>query len=305
MLKKWAIILSGILFCMVLFYCLFHRPKPIVLTLVPQAYQSVSHIDEIDEWQINMYINQKQTYITDVDRIIHSWISDQLGDEVHTIEVVSIDFLETVQLNRDTYYAYIFFFRIKYHCSAPLTWYHARLSIQYDTQTTIDIHFGSFSLYKYQDNPEDIRITRMKGIINWIFENKLLVGVWIQMDRLVSQTIEINQIEVLDVNVQTNEIRIYTDMNEGFNVPINEFLQSPNGLKDIIDDDDSFIMGNDPILVTLQYEQMYELYCVGLRIDYTINHQEKSLFIDDFLFYTNQERYVSVDQLVMYVFEHD
>lgn len=303
-------IIGGSLIVVIIIAIIFKPQNTIELTTFPQAYNIVSLLDEKDHLSINLYINQRDSYLINCDNISYAYINDkqnnQLKLKINRIEATG----EYLQTNRKKYYGYQFRFEVPINVTSELTLTlkEANLILEYIQGIKVEIGIGSFSYYKVPNyGGEEITINKLKGVVNEIEGSKTLVGLGLGIKNHMNQPVIIKRIIPLDVNIFVSsqdyqEIDSFETTNDisnllGYRYDVNYQKNSDNLNLEI--KDEGFY------LFPLKYIKNIMINKLGFIIEYEVDTEIKRLYYDDFTFFsTNQQLESNINQLVFYRYEN-
>ena len=279
----------------------------VFLTIVPKSYCYVSKTNEEKDIELYVYISNKKSFVTKVDKVMHSYIrSCDRADELLINCESIIDLNTKVKINNKSYYLYNFIFNVplksseEYDLSIP----HAIISMDFP-EDTVEFNIGSFYFYKipyFGDNEGNISVSRIKGIVNNVGLNKSLVGVEIGFRNLTKNEITIKNIELLDKTVYASKNEII-ELNEEIssNEQISKLLGYDYDINDgtYLDECDLKISGYETIdfLVPLKYQESYVMNSVAFKIVYELDNNIYTFYTDNICLFNDINYFVDESKL--------
>lgn len=304
MLKKSLAVIGIILFGILGYLIIKTRPKELTLTIIPNAYSLVSFNESNSTLSVPLYVNQKEAYITDINCLREAFIADNSEDNLYPLKKVSINLIDEVRIKDEKYYQFAFNFTSDY---PEESFYldQAYLIMEYPV-CKAKLFLGSFSAYHLEDQDyEFLRINYLKGIVNPIQENKILVGAVIGFKNETNKDLIITNITPLNHNMVVNHIEEFTkdftsqtDINELSSTYYDFYNCLPASIYQEVN-------GEQKILCTFGYQSPYEINTLGFSIDYLLDGKPYRMNFVPFTFYENYEKYVNIVDLYFYHFPND
>lgn len=304
MFKKIILIASFILFLTVILYGYLRRPQDIIATLIPETIQCVSKMNEDDYFSVDLYINQKHSYIAKADNIMQAYITDKQQLNTYPITVNNIIALEKVRISQQSFYRHSFLVSLRYQSYQPLKLTDAYLFIRYYDTQELNVYIGSFFVQKIPEiSTNDISIHYLKGIVNPYHDKLTLVGIIMGLRNESNNDILIKNITLLDAASYIQNITPIHHIDIASQTPIIELTRKPYTIQNEKQTMDYFSLDDMPyVLLTIGYNHHVEMNEVGFRIEYSVNTKPYVYFYQPFTFYNNHQRQVFIHNLVMYTY---
>lgn len=306
MLKKILFIIGFIILFLAVYF-FFMKPKKINLTTVKKSYSNVSLFEENDSYNIQIYINQKNSYITDKDKISSIYISDKEEDNQIKMDLLNLIYVGKSKIDEKTYYIYNYNIKPLLINHDDIEIDNAYLIINYHNFKNVKIHIGSFSSYKVENfNKSDLGISRLKGIVNTINNKKTLVGLALELNNESSKNIDIIGIRFFDPNIKVGDYKLSDFSMILSNSNLSDHLGYQYNINNTFNNEIDFKLNEkDTLLISLMYENHYKIADLGFQIIYKIDQEEFVYNYDKFHFFTDYENIVFIDELTFYTYEHD
>lgn len=304
MLKK-IIAVGGLIILGLLGYLIIKsRPKELRLTIVPDSNNYVSLKSEQAKIDFIIYVNQNNSYLTDLNSINRTYIADVMEDNLYSLQITQISYLNEVAISQNQYYRYQFSFTSD---SLEESFYldKAYLILEYNV-CKVKMYIGSFSSYKLDsyDSPH-LRINYLKGIVNSNQDKKILVGVILGFKKEINKKIIITRITPLNDDTKINHYELF-DKEVTSQTNINELVSISYDINDCYQETTQQEVINDQkLLCTLGYCQIYEINTLGFQIDYLVDNKSYTMYYNPFTFYENYEQYVKISDLTFYNIPND
>lgn len=302
MLKK-IIIASSVVLTLVLIYAILSRkPQDIKLTIIPQAHSFVSLKDEEEVLKFTLMINQKDTYVTNLNRLKNAYISDLEENNLYPIIISKINYLGNRTIKQEVYFDYAFYFSSK-SLEDEFFIEKAYLLLEYDV-TILKVKIGSFSSFKVETfNSKALRINYLKGIVNPYEDKKILVGFIIGFKNDSNNELIIESIKPLNNIVCVNYCEPTIDIPSAI-ATIEELVnyEINNVCPYTIEKD---VQAGVNFLCTIGYRELYEIDTLAFKIDYRLNNRLETMFFAPFTFYKDHEQAYPIKDLIFYTLPHD
>ena len=320
---KKRLIISSIIFVIisifiVCFSLYMTRGNVFHITTIKKTYSLVSNYKENENFEVLLYISDKKAYAVNIDKISECKITDKEGNESIAVKIVSItDKYEAMKINNNKYFLYSFIFNVDLKTDSDLSFEikDALLVMKYPNfeQDVIEVSIGNFYYYKipyYGDIGENLVISKIKPLVNYIGYNKSLAGIDFQFYNQINNDIVINKIEVLngDVVIGKNDICIIDeDFSSGEN--IDNILGYNYDYYDNASDNGNYnivIKSGEikEVLFPLKYSKEVIVDQLGLIIHYSINGESFKVYYDDFVFFKQTSIKINADNLEIKTYEH-
>lgn len=298
-MKKIKYLLFGlgigviILFIVIAFYPFSEKVK---VTVEKKAYSYVSDYRGDETINILFYVNTDNTFITEKDNIVNSYLEANDTLDILSLTISSIELLEETEIiKEEEYYRYVFRFIPNLKVESPYFYESAEtnLVLEYKQNDNVKVEIGSVSYYKVPTfNSSDISISRLRGIVNQVNGKKALVGIELGLRNLTKQNIVITKVTPLDINVisslvdvkeiDKNEYRSSEDISNILGYSYNPLALNEENYMDITINEES----NNLYLFPLKISGQYSTSKLGLSIEYKINGETKVFYFDDFVFFS-------------------
>lgn len=305
MLKKILVGSVIVLVIIVLVFIWYFNNQSIKVTVVKKSYNNVCDESKLASIDIQLYVNQKDSYISDLDKISSCYIHSYGNADNYQMNIKSISLINQASINNDNYYVYNLSLAFRVLVDSDIIMEDAYLLINYQNGKMLDIMIGSVSFYKKEKSGnEEISLSCMKAITKRINGTIIIEGIALRMNS--RKEIKIINITPLDINLVTQSGKncIYEDTNNSSDLDA-IFKASYNYLNINHNDLDIDASGRCEIVIRTGYKSLYEINSLGLRIDYLVDGNINSLYIDPFVFFINNERVVRADELTIYEFEYN
>lgn len=310
---------SFVIISVVIIILCLKKPSQVRVTTILTPYNVLSSVNSKDNISVNLYVNYKDSYFTDVNKVVSSSIYGE--DTMYTLKLKSIESSNNkTSLYNEDYYLFTFIFDFDYKF---LTDYRdeiekAHLNMNYSNGIETNIYIGSLSIYKYEENYEnqengDIAVTTIKTIDEVKNNNVLVKGLFgcnLGIRNLTNQEINIISIEALDVSIE--DYKCFKEVDNANEVCINNIYQGypsiSNDYESIMIDKNSVKFVSVPIV--LRKLNDYNIGTFGLKITYEIKEngallskKTKDYYLSKFGFY-NTNYSVKEENLKYYEYEY-
>ena len=146
MLKK---ILIGVVICLaivVIVFIWYFNNQSIKVTTIKESYNMLVSNNR-PKLDVNLYVNQKDSYITNIDKISSCYIHSYQNDEVYQVNVNDISIINQTSIKKENYYVYNYDLSFKVGIEEDLIIREAYLVLNYNNSKSLDIMIGSISIY--------------------------------------------------------------------------------------------------------------------------------------------------------------
>lgn len=298
MLKK-IVISIVILISMVLVFFTLRKPKEIKLHTHPQVYVSC---EEEGKYTIKMYVNQKNTYLTDEEKLNKAFFSDANEESLIKLKCLSINYLGEVDINKERYYLFAYAF-LEESGLDHMQILEAYLNISYYGDKSIKVFIGSVGHYVEATNfIPFMHIESMRGVVNVIDGKKTLVGIQLKISS--EREIILKNISFCNPVIQTSDIKIVSNLFSS-NEDISQHLGYKYKYNANMGQKWDIRIDDDIILISLQYDELYQVADLGFKLIFDIDDREYIHYIPLFHFFTDYERSVHIEELRTYHYEYD
>ncbi|MBO4623177.1 MAG: hypothetical protein J5691_04740 [Bacilli bacterium] len=294
MLKKILVGVAICLFIIVMVFIWYFNNQSIKVTTVKESYSMLVSDTNKPKLNVNLYVNQKDSYITDINKISSCFITSYQKQDKYQMNVNSIDIINQTSIKKENYYVYNLSLTFKIDINDDVIINEAYLVLNYNNSKSLDIMIGSISIYKGEVNNDlEISLSCMKAITSKTNNQVAIEAVVLRLNSKCN--IEVNNIECLDCNLVTRKM-------------MNCVYDQTNTLADLnnLNSSNSFSFnGSYEIVIKIDYLYKYEINNFPLRISYTVDGINKYMYIDNFTFFINNERSVKISDLTIYEFEYN
>jgi len=302
--KNILAIIVIIILASLTYFFITRKPKDLILTTVPESYNSVSLVNESDDIYLKLYINQKNTTLIDTQKIANAYFTDAKLDTIINTQVKDISYYGEVDFDGTPYYCYQFHLVVDTLENIEID--EAYLRINYYHLEDVVIRIGSLSIYKVNAfECDDFRITNLKGIVNVIDNKKTLVGIIIRFENVRDDKITITDVKPLDVNLSCSDYYQVDNRNIKANEDISSILGYEYDINQNSKDINISFTNEISILFPLAYQNHYEIPQCGLVISYTLHGKDKKAYFNEFCYFINHERLIDLDELIFYHYENN
>ena len=310
-------VLFVIISIVILILCL-KKPAQIRVTTVLTPYNILSKVEDKDTIAIDLYVNHKDSYFTDENKIVSSSLNG--NDAMYKIRLKSIENNKTkTTLYKEDYYSFTYVFDFDYKF---LTEYRdeiekVNLNICFSNGVETNIYIGSLSIYKYEvayENQEnnDIAVTTIKTI-DELNKNNVIKGLFgcnLGIRNLTNQEVKIISIEALDVSIE--KAMCFKEMDDANEKCINNIYESypsiSNDYESVVIEKNSVKFVSIPIVIKRLND--YNIGTFGLKITYEIREngevlskKTKDYYMSKFSFYSSNYSFKE-ENLKYYEYEY-
>lgn len=273
---------------------LSQKEKELVFTTIKKSYNYVSLIDQEEEIVFLIAFNQKDSFLTNKNVITSCYLTDEEENNTRQLLLEKIEYFRNINIKDETYneYKYSFKFKIKANEEEEYILDEAYLLFNLVEEKAVKIKIGDFNYYKVnkiQDNKE-IRISKIKGIVNNIEERKRVVALNIKIENESNEEVKINKIKIFNNNISINgQKSIICNFEINHNSNINEHITDYNYLEQSQNNVNFSINSKEDLnlLMPIVYKKNIVANSFGFQIDYTIKGKEEIYVFDDFLYFDN------------------
>ncbi|HKM30424.1 MAG TPA: hypothetical protein VJZ51_06690 [Bacilli bacterium] len=277
------------------------KPTPTIkLTTIKKAYSYVSCFHDEEKMQVSILINNRDSAITNEKKCSSAAIADKNNHNEILLGLEDITYNnKQYKINDETFYQYTFAFQIPLKTDEKflLEIENAYLCLNYDN-VDVKIEIGSFSFYKVPylgDEKAYLTISKLKPIVNEFQNEKTLVALVIGTSNQTKEAITITRVVPLDLNMQfsaqdilTLEKELFPNSNISTLLGKNYTISSSNLVNDEVT---LMIPANTTVnyLFPIKYNGELKTNKVGFLIEYTVGSEARTLYYDEFLFFTTTE----------------
>ena len=219
-------------------------------------------------------------------------------DNVFLLELNSISSSGNIlKISGEEFYEYDYHFTFKGEFTEEVkeTIEKAYLKIEMK-EKEVKLCIGSLSFYKvlsYSDNYNSLDLVCLKAIVNELDEEKSIVGVVLGLKNSSSDAITINNINLLDINLKASngEVKVIETVPDSTS-DISTLLGYDYSYDSLVTDTLSIdIASFETKYLLIPLKKVGELNSsrFGLQIDYLLFGDNKSYYIDDFLYFKTSQ----------------
>lgn len=304
MLKKVLVSVVIVLFIIVVIFIWYFNNQSIKVTVVKESYSMLASDDKRTSLDIKLYVNQKNSYISDINKISSCYIHSYQNKDTYQMNVVDICLVNQTSINNENYYVYNLTMRFSANINTDIIIDEAYLGLNYNNGKSLDIMIGSLTISYYKKEVKEISLACMKAITRRIDNIITIEAIVLRIN--TKKEVRVTNIVCLNTNIVTQNGKLcdYDNTNEA-NDLTTIFRTNYNYLDTRINNFDCIINNKGEIAIRLGYYDHYEISAFPLRIDYEVDGKSDSLFIDTFRFFVNNERSIKSTDLIIYEFEYN
>jgi len=280
-------------------------PNTIEIVMVTKGYNFVQ-VERDETFEISFFISTKNSNFSNQNNIKSIAITDEINYLKFKLEDIILS-EEKVYLKNKWYYNVLFSLKplIEVTNNFTLEMIDAYLEIAFKNDSYAKLSIGSFSYYLFQENSQNLSITKLKGLVNTFNNNKRLVGVLIGIKNNTNKQIKITNIYPLDLNIKV----AYKDI-----IKCNDFIQGET-IKEILGYDYNLFEIEENvklnlcvddeirIFIPLKYIKDIVINKMGFLIEYELDKETFYYCLDDFLFFESNDYLVNLKWLKFYTYE--
>lgn len=306
MLKKIVLVLFASSIIILFIFILCASPKTQKMTVVKEAYNLLTYDEKDNEISVIFLINKNNSDMLDKNKIINSYITNDLEDEIMQVKVEEINYLEKVKIKKERFYKYFFKISFKTLLKTDFLLEEAYLKLNYSYGLEAKFNIGSFCYYYENNNYSDISISNLKSTIEDINNKKTITGIALKISNNKESIINIKNIKILDINIDISDIKLI-DIS---NIKVNDDLINITGKEYDLNDDkiemNDYLLNDElSLFITLKYNKHYEINSFGIMIEYIENNTLKRYYLYPFCFFNNYERLINIEELQFYFSEYE
>lgn len=292
-----SIIVISFIAAVTIISILTKKKEDFYLTTIPKSYCFVTDNKTSKELEAMVYVTTKSSFITDQEKITNAYIESRNRLDKLKIYLKSIsDCNISKVINKKIYYLFSFVFTLPQvdATNYDLCINDAILLLEC-INDEIEIKLGSFYYYKipyFGDESENLSISKLKGIVNYVNANKTLVGLVLGLRNNSKDDIKITSIEIFDKT-------IYPSM--GDVKLVDEDVSSSDNLSGLLGYDYNIYKEEDKLekeiviykdevvnyLIPLKYNKDYIIDSASMVINYKLNNKEYSYYLDNITLFTD------------------
>lgn len=296
-MKKISFIIISILFLLISIFIIIklsQQENNLVFTTFKKSYSFVSEITEEEEIIVLINFSKKNSFLSKQELINSCYISDKNEDNKRQLILNGIEYYREIEIKDKKYYEYKFSFKFSLEPSFEDNFIieDAYLIINLIDEKPIKINIGDFNYYKVnkiQDN-QNMRISKIKGIINIVNERKRVVGLNIKIENKTNEKLKLKSINIFNNNINGDGSKIKILENEiDHNINISELIHNYNFLDNDSEITNLEISGNSNVdlFIPIVYQKDIVANEFGFSLSYEINSISYDLNYDDFIFFEN------------------
>lgn len=278
----------------------FKKSNNIQVCAYTYPYSVVSSVDVIDDIRIEVLINSKDSFFSNINNISSSYLISDDGMLNLSIKRID-DSADKISYKNIDFYVYNYIFTINFSPSSnyELLLKDVKLGLNFTNGLNSEILIGSFSYYKYLDNKNDITISTLKTISKQDNFDSDFYGFQIGIRNINEEEIIIKNIYLLDTNINSCQVCLIDEIED---ISLNAIFH--NKLQLNYQNLDTKIMNLEIIRLAFKleysnYEYSEGLRSVGLKIVYLIDGIENVYYFEKFTFF--QTNYYPIDySLIIY-----
>ena len=284
------------------------------VTTIKSSYNVLSLTTETDEIVIPLYSNNKKCDLVNKDKVANCSICDLGEDNVFKLELNEVyPSGNILQISGEDFYEYNFRFTFKGEFKEELkaTIEKAYLKIEMK-EKEIKLCIGSLSYYKvlnYNDENNSLDLVCLKAIVNELDEEKSIVGVVIGLKNNSKSDLTINNINLLDINLKAanGEVKIISEVPQSTS-DINTLLGYEYNYRELVNNNELSILidSNETKYLLIPLKRVGEIYTnrFGLEIDYLFRGDEKTYYVDDFLYFKSNQN-LKMEDFDIFTYENN
>ena len=294
MLKK---ILIGVVICLaivVIIFIWYFNNQMVKVTTIKESYSMLASVNKKPALSVNLYVNQKDSYITNIDKISSCYIRSYNNDDIYQVAIDDISIINQTSIKKENYYVYNYQLSFKVDLLDDVIIKEAYLVLNYNNSKSLDIMIGSISIYNGEvKNDSEVSLSCMKAITSKTNNQIAIEAIVLRLNSKCPVTIK--SIECLDCNLVTKKMMqcSYDDTN------------SLTDINNLVSVSEVSFDGKIEVVIKIDYLYKYEINNFPLKINYIVNEKLESIFIDNFTFFINNERSVKISDLTIYEFEYN
>ncbi|MDD4000015.1 MAG: hypothetical protein PHX62_03880 [Bacilli bacterium] len=297
-MKKFLIIFSSFILVLVttIVLLLKNKNKAVTITTFLEAYSLVCPYQQNEEFEIDLYINQTDSFLSDNSELVTAAICDFQQENSLPLQLIEIKSKDSkFSYNEEMYYAYQYNFEVVFPVeddfSFELSEAYLNLSFHHEE---VMLRIGSFSFYKIAGfGSGDLYISRLQGLVNKAEGIKTLVGIVMALKNKTEDSIKITKIQPLVQLLSADYLNLQFLDNRP--IPANQ------NIKDFIPDYEPFSIEATKLeididageelrfLFPLKYQEIYAVSRLGFLIEYEIEGEKEVYYYNEFTFFTDYE----------------
>lgn len=268
-------------------------------------YNITSNSNDDDYININLFINNKKSYILDKNQLNKCYLSDRSNSSILNIEIDSIKKTELdFEYKNSKYYCYNFRFKIMFDTDDEFEWYinEAILNLRYKGDKEYNINIGDINYIKVDNNNNDIIISNIKPLLSSINDNSYMTGLIVGVRKNSNYNVNIAEINFMNCNIAI-----------GDKIQIIDKLPNGNDFKTICGYDNSSVVKGDGlidlnlnsndryfIVIPIYYDELLIVNECVIKFKINVNGEEKSFYLKDYTFYQPNNEIIEKNNIYIY-----
>lgn len=267
-------------------------------------YNITSLTTDEDIININLFVNNKKTYLVDKNQIVSSYLKDKNNENMLTLEIKDIVYdNKEISYYDDKYYSYTLMFMINFKTENFISWLidEAILEIEYNDNKKYNINIGSLSINKIDYNSESIIVTDIKPLTSNINDNTFLTGLIIGVRKNTNNVIFLDQINILNSGIfvgnnilEINELPKENNFNAVVNYDYSSVEKGNNNVSITLGEEKIFL------LIPLYYDNLIIADTFPIEIIFNNNHNKEKYYFYDYVYYTPIVENISKNNIYTY-----
>ncbi len=247
------------------------------------------YIESKEEYlNLDIYSNHLKDYYLEEDSIVDAYIISNTNDFKTSIILRKVEEKkESITYKNDEYHCYKLEFKIPFNNIDLMQINDVTLRFKYPSNESLDFFIGNIIMYKNKENSA-INIKHLKGIVNNINDESILVGIGLTIesnkDLKITNIVSLNERVMFQKNnimkisdtSYINNIEISTLL--GYKYDITYFDEEPFTLDLISEEVNSFI-------IPLSYIELSKITTLAFDIEYKIDGISYTQTISPFKYY--------------------
>lgn len=316
-MKKIYVLIIGIFLLLVssiIVIIISKNDNSLVYTTFRKSYSYVSKIDEEEDIVIIIDVNNKDSFLIREEAINSCYISDKQENNKRKLKLNKIEYYRQIEIDEEIYYEYKFSFSFPIDAEIEEDFIidEAFLILNF-SDDSISLYIGDFNYYKVSkiQDSSNIRISKIKGIVNVVDERKRVVGLNVKVENISSKDLKITELNIFNENLNFDgeEVKIL-ETEIVHNKDISELVSDYNYLDSFSKTNNLNIIINANSSLDLFIPIVYikDIVCneFGFAIDFLFGEEKETYIYDDFIFFENifyEEK--QINDLNLYYYERN
>lgn len=276
---------------------IFTRKKDeFFLTTIPKSYCLVTDTALEKEVEAMLYVSNKKSFVTDIKKISSAYISSRNRLDKLKVDLKSITDCNTSSIIKSKeyfLYSYVFTLPIIDATDYDLSINDAIIILEYFNEE-IEIKLGSFYFYKipyFGDKYENMSISKLKGIVNYVNGNKTLVGIVLGINNKTNNDLTISDIELLDKSVKVSMEEVQELVGDAQSSDdISSLLGYDYDLYEIENGNNTITIEKKEVayfIVPIKYLNNYIIDSAAIKINYMLGDDTFYYYLDNIKLFTD------------------